>query len=325
MVSIVVPSKNRGYVLRVTLPTMFEQPMVKEVVLVDDASTDDTAVVFGEIARRYPSVKAVLLRNDTSGGAAFSRNRGVEAASGEFVLFCDDDVQLSPDYTSACLLRLQDAKVGAVSGRIVYMIEGETTDAARIRDARRQRDRKPFNYLLCELVNSARLEQDATVPFTHGIVMTRRELLLRHPFDPYYRKGNGYREESDYQMNLTVNGFRVVMTPQTCCYHLPMTLVRKGGQRQPKSASLASMIEHNGYFYGKYYARYRRQFGIATPEYLARASFVLFAVFRIYIEQHLIRCARKLQSFGRVGACALAVDIAPFSEGLAPVLLPLGF
>lgn len=294
MISIVVPSKDRGYALRGTLPLMFEQAGVGEIILVDDAGTDDTRSVFESVAARFPNIRAVLLRNDIGQGAAFCRNRGAEAASGELVLFCDDDIYLSPDYAARCAQRLDDPRVGAVSGRIIYMLDGETTERAWQRSQRELHRGMPFNYVLCELVNSARMNADVVVPFTHGVMMTRRELLSRFPFDPYYRQGNGYREESDYMMNLSVNGYQVVMTPQTACFHMPMSAVRSGGQRRPAWQSLRSMLTHNRYFFGKYHERYRRRFGLGTPEAVARWLFAGFAVYRIFLERRVNGLVRRL-------------------------------
>jgi glycosyltransferase involved in cell wall biosynthesis len=61
-----------------------------ECIVVDDASTEDTAPV----ATRHG---ATLLRLATNGGPARARNRGVEAARGEIVLFIDADVCVHPD------------------------------------------------------------------------------------------------------------------------------------------------------------------------------------------------------------------------------------
>jgi hypothetical protein len=124
--------------------------------------------------------------------------------------------------------------------------------------------------------------------------MTRATLLKQFPFDPYYLRGNGYREESDFQMNLTVNGFDVVISPDSFCYHLPMSEVRTGGQRAPSLARVASMIQHNQYFYGKYFDRYRERFGLKIPRPVASALFAAFALFRVFLEPLYIRVGRAV-------------------------------
>lgn len=60
-----------------------------ELIIVDDASTDASL----SIARAYAArdERIVLLRNAVNGGAAFTRNRALDAARGEFIAFMDAD------------------------------------------------------------------------------------------------------------------------------------------------------------------------------------------------------------------------------------------
>lgn len=60
-----------------------------EIVIVDDASTDQTSEVIRGIQARWPEVRC--LRNDSNQGVAGARNRLIEAAKGEFLAFFDDD------------------------------------------------------------------------------------------------------------------------------------------------------------------------------------------------------------------------------------------
>lgn len=318
MISIVVPTLNRAYILRKTLPLMFEQEHVGEIILVSDAGTDDTEQVFREIASDYPSVRARFVRNDVRSGAAFSRNRGADLATRPFVLFCDDDVCLEPGYGKRCLERMKDPSVAVVSGRIVYMQDGESHAKARERFERNLHREAPFNYLLCELVNMARVRRDTVVPFTHGIFLTRNELLRKFPFDPFYRKGNGYREESDFQMNMTVKGYNVVLTPEAHCFHLPMAQVATGGQRRPKHQALDSMLRHNAYFYDKYFDQYRRRFGIRTPASLAKGLFAAFAVYRVYMERQVNQIGRRVLDLRRAFGVYLTVEALPVLTEAVP-------
>jgi glycosyltransferase involved in cell wall biosynthesis len=64
-----------------------------EVVVVDDASTDDTsAFLAGRVSERCR-----VVRNEPNAGVAASRNRGCAVARGEFIAFLDDDDQLRPN------------------------------------------------------------------------------------------------------------------------------------------------------------------------------------------------------------------------------------
>ena len=61
-----------------------------EVIVVDDASRDDT-VARAEAALRGTGLPHQILRQPQNGGPALTRNRGVVAAGGEYAAFLDAD------------------------------------------------------------------------------------------------------------------------------------------------------------------------------------------------------------------------------------------
>jgi glycosyltransferase involved in cell wall biosynthesis len=94
-VSVVIPTRNRRELLALTLRTVCEQKDVHlEVVVVDDGS--DGAEAADVIAGRAdPRVR--LIRNSSPQGVSATRNRGIAAAVGRWVAFCDDDDLWAPD------------------------------------------------------------------------------------------------------------------------------------------------------------------------------------------------------------------------------------
>lgn len=276
----VIPTRNRAHTLRLVAPSYFSQDGVTEIVFVCDEGDDDSAAVLAPIAAAHPGVRMQFLRNPRRLGASQSRNVGVQACSNDFVLFCDDDEFLETGYARTCLAKLQHTGAGAVSGRRVYMEVGETTADALRRFGFGLRDTAPFRPVLCEYVNGARFVGDRRQPITNAIILTRRELLLQHPFDGEYARGNGYREESDYQMNLFVHGHDIWVTNDRHSLHLPMSQVRTGGQRTQTWRRIYWSIYYTHYFYGKYYAAYAARLGLRTPRLLAMAAFAVFSVYR---------------------------------------------
>ncbi len=245
MITIVVPTRNRAFSLRVVAPSYFEQALVDEIIFVSDAGDDDTPELIAEMTQRYPAVRAEVVRNPKRLGASQSRNVGVGHARNDLILFCDDDEYLEPGYARTCLEKLEQLKAGAVSGRRIYMQTGDTPEGAVQRFGTGLRNTKPFRYLLCEMVNGAKFEGDLSVPHTNAVILTRRELLVKYPFDGHYARGNGYREETDYQMNLFVHDYPIYITNDVHSIHLPLSQVRSGGQRtQPFKKIYWSMFLH---------------------------------------------------------------------------------
>jgi glycosyltransferase involved in cell wall biosynthesis len=95
-VSVIVPTRNRSRLLTATLGSVLRQRDVNlEVIIVDEASTDDTAAILAAAAREDPRLR--IIRHETARGVSTARNRGAAAASGEWVAFVDDDDLWAPD------------------------------------------------------------------------------------------------------------------------------------------------------------------------------------------------------------------------------------
>ncbi len=89
LVSAIIPTKDRCTYLEIALNSVFEQTWENiEVVVVDDASADDTPELLRNVAKEHP---VTVLRNKTSKGAAASRNLAIKAARGEYIAGLDDD------------------------------------------------------------------------------------------------------------------------------------------------------------------------------------------------------------------------------------------
>jgi SAM-dependent methyltransferase len=79
-----------------------------ELVLVDDASSDDTPAVCARLAAADHRVR-VVRRDRPSGSCGLARNTALDHVRGEFVAFCDDDVAWHPDHLARCRAALRDA------------------------------------------------------------------------------------------------------------------------------------------------------------------------------------------------------------------------
>jgi len=90
LVSVIIPTRNRCERLRLAVRSVQEQTYRDlEIVIVDDASFDDTPSLASALARDDPRI--VIVRNEEATGAARARNQGIAAGHGRFVAFLDDD------------------------------------------------------------------------------------------------------------------------------------------------------------------------------------------------------------------------------------------
>ena len=93
-VSVVICAKNEAENLKKFLPSILEQDYPDfEVVVVNDASTDDTEIVLGEYKAKYPRLRVTFLSEDKkfSHGKKLALTIGIKASKNEFLLFTDAD------------------------------------------------------------------------------------------------------------------------------------------------------------------------------------------------------------------------------------------
>jgi glycosyltransferase involved in cell wall biosynthesis len=98
--SVVIPTYNRRPILEKCLRALERQRLGApiegyEVVLVDDGSTDETVAWIQAEAASYPHVR--LIQQD-HGGPAAGRNRGVEQARGDVIVFIDSDLVVTETF-----------------------------------------------------------------------------------------------------------------------------------------------------------------------------------------------------------------------------------
>lgn len=90
LVSIVVPVYNAERFIADTIKTVLDQTYQNwELILIDDKSTDKSIVLINTFLRVDKRIK--LLRNNTNLHAALTRNKGIKAASGQYIAFLDAD------------------------------------------------------------------------------------------------------------------------------------------------------------------------------------------------------------------------------------------
>ena len=96
IVSIVIPTYNREHLLSRALDSVLAQTLGDfEVLVVDDGSTDETAVLMAEYEARDERIRYFI--QPQNAGVSAARNRGLREARGEFIAFLDSDDEWMPE------------------------------------------------------------------------------------------------------------------------------------------------------------------------------------------------------------------------------------
>jgi len=118
LLSLVIPTHDAINHIGRCLDSVFSQRSTEiEVIVVDDGSIDSTAHF---VNKTYPLVR--LARNDKNMGSSFSRNKGIDMASGKYVMLMDSDAYLAEDFIAKMepFLRSLPDNIVAVSPKIIY-------------------------------------------------------------------------------------------------------------------------------------------------------------------------------------------------------------
>jgi glycosyltransferase involved in cell wall biosynthesis len=112
-VALYVPSFNAAGTIRPCLESALKESFpLKEIIVVDDASTDDTA----EIASQYP-VK--LIRHKINRGLAAARNTAIKQITSEFVASIDADCLIHPEWLKRLMEEFKSPLVVGSGGRLL--------------------------------------------------------------------------------------------------------------------------------------------------------------------------------------------------------------
>ena len=309
-VSVILPTSNRAESLARTLKSLSQvsYPAERmEVVVIDDGSTDNTpgvveaaGPIFGEGRLRYDRI--------AKSNICHAKNRGLELARNEMLVFTDDDCTFDPDWLKNLVQPFENAALGAVGGP-----DRAPPDSAPLAGA--------VDYAFTGLLGSGGVRRGGTgkrvaqfYPRGCNMAVRRSALDLAGKFDE--RLYNG--EEIDLDYRISEAGFTLAYQPSCPVWH----------HRRSSFAGLARQVFHRGVT--------RRMLFLKNPGffefgYLAPAGIVLYFVlltlastlFALF-SGLLVVSALAYAAFAIAGgAHCLATRRRPAEAALVPLVLPL--
>jgi glycosyltransferase involved in cell wall biosynthesis len=120
-VSLVIPAYNEESTIeRCLLAAVRQTQAPREIIVVDNRSTDGTAAVVRRLAESHPDAGIRLLRQFDAQGLVPTRNAGFAAAKGDVIGRIDADSVIAPDWVANVSRAMGDPAVGAVTGPVTY-------------------------------------------------------------------------------------------------------------------------------------------------------------------------------------------------------------
>ena len=127
-VSIIVPIYNVELYLARCLDSLVDQTYDDyEIICVNDCSPDNSAAIAKDYSNRFPNL-IKLIENSENLGLGRSRERALEFASGNYVMFVDSDDYVKRDYIETYVNSLTEQRYDIVVGGYIRDVDGKLTE-----------------------------------------------------------------------------------------------------------------------------------------------------------------------------------------------------
>lgn len=217
--TVVVITFNRAKMLADTLASLVElrtempdgEAFSYEIVVVDNASTDETQEVIGRYESTDQRGSATQVRSfyETTPGVAPARNRGMAESVGEWIAFHDDDQKAHPHWL-AQLLHLAKRRNLKVAGGAVRLELPENN--TRVLSPQ------------CRTLLGERVGWDVEQPYTRKRIPGTNNFLVHRSviedvggFDPTLKVGG---TDADLYRRIRTAGYEAWYTPEAIVYHV---------------------------------------------------------------------------------------------------------
>jgi GT2 family glycosyltransferase len=199
-ISVVIVHYNGEALLDACMASIQTQPYHPvEVILVDNGSSDGSVAM---VRRKYPGVR--VLEQGVNLGFAEGNNRGVAAATGEYVVLLNNDTEVTAEWIPGLLEYMADPAVAVVTSKVV-------TDGVPERYYTMNGSLNPLGYNIMRVFTDL-----STIFFAGGASVMFRRAEIAHPFlDEYFL----YHEDVFLSWHMRLLGRDVRMAQRSLVLH----------------------------------------------------------------------------------------------------------
>jgi glucosyl-dolichyl phosphate glucuronosyltransferase len=223
--SIIIPTFNRSSSLITTigsLLSLYSEPTTYEIIVVDNASTDDTKQKVQTIIDQNPQNR-IRYFYESIPGSLSGRHNGALQSTADILIFIDDDIKVAPEWLDALIETFQDPDVHLVGGKNLPQFESQPPDWL---DAFwfKEGERNWCAYLSILDFGDQLTEIDPLYVWSLNYAIRRETLIGLGGFHPDYVpkpfeqfQGDG---ETGLAWKVQASGSKIIYQPRAIVYHV---------------------------------------------------------------------------------------------------------
>lgn len=275
MITVIIPTYNRANLLKKTIPTYY-QKYVKKIIIIDDASKDNTKEVIHELMQSYPIEYYKLEKNSKQ---TFAKNLGIEKAETEYIYFGDDDSFLEENTIPNLLNELKNNNLDLIGGKALYMDKEykelnvffkKYNKVAKSELEVVDFDKMHFNFTLDT-------RKVIITPVTHANFLVKSSIMKKIKFSTKYIE-NCYREETDCILRIFEKGYKIGYSSLGVQINLPRILAVGGAHKRGIKGKLRWFyyaILNNNLFLNEHYVFLKKEGYVKRKKNILKVLFII--------------------------------------------------
>jgi GT2 family glycosyltransferase len=178
-----------------------------ELVIIDNNSKDETPAFLKVFKKKYGNTKFIL--NKTNKGFAGGCNQGVEAATGDYIIFLNNDTIVTPDWVNGLIKPLKNKNVGIVGPLTNFMWNHQEVEIS-------YRSVESMLKKVADIKSKSGFREADDIAFF--CVAARKEVIKEvGSLDEQF--GVGMFEDDDYCLRVKKAGYKVAVAEAVFIHH----------------------------------------------------------------------------------------------------------
>ncbi|RJO61533.1 glycosyltransferase family 2 protein [candidate division WS5 bacterium] len=180
-----------------------------EIIIIDNDSKDETPKFLKELKAKHKNIKLIL--NKENKGFAGGCNQGIKEATGEYIVFLNNDTIVTPSWTEKIIKPLKDKEVGLVGPITNFMWNHQEIDIfyRSLESMLKKAEAITAN-------NQNKLREANDIAF---FCVAARADLIKEIGDLDTRFGIGMFEDDDYCLRVKKTGYKIAVAEDVFIHH----------------------------------------------------------------------------------------------------------